>query len=68
MLQDKTYKLLDIHHKILRNGRVDIMGNINTPKYPLFRKGTTDNDFSRHAVSGMFESVSYTHLTLPTKA
>ena len=55
MLQDKTSELLDIHHKIIRNGRVDIMGNINAPKYPLFRSGTTDYDFSRHAVSSMFE-------------
>ena len=55
MLQDKTNQLLDIHHKIIRNGRVDIMGNIKAPKYPLFRSGTTDYDFSRHAVSAMFE-------------
>ena len=55
MLQDKKIKLLDIHHKIIRNGRVDIMGNINAPRYPLFRSGTTEYDFSRHAVSAMFE-------------
>ena len=55
MLQDKTNKLLNIHHTIIRNGRVDIMGNINVPKYPLFRSGTTDYDFSRHAVSSMFQ-------------
>lgn len=55
MLQDKTNKLLNIHHSIIRNGRVDIMGNINAPKYPLFRSGTTEYDFSRHAVSSMFQ-------------
>lgn len=55
MLQDKQSKLLDIQHTIIRNGRVDIMGNINAPKYPLFRSGTTDYDFSLHAVSSMFE-------------
>ena len=55
MLQDETINLLDIHHTIIRNGRVDIMGNVNAPRYPLFRSGTTDYDFSRHAVSSMFE-------------
>ena len=55
MLQDETNNLLDIHHTIIRNGRVDIMGNVKAPRYPLFRSGTTDYDFSRHAVSSMFE-------------